>query len=76
MSDFGLARETLGASDIHASTWATINYMAPEHFEGHLGRPSDVYSFGIVLWEMYNAERPYRDYTQGAEGWLGRGGML
>lgn len=62
--DFGLARAL--DQDSHYSTSVstqsvvgTFGYMAPEQFEGKpLSVASDLYSFGVVLFEMLTGERP------------------
>ncbi|MBU0547381.1 MAG: tetratricopeptide repeat protein, partial [Candidatus Omnitrophica bacterium] len=33
-------------------TSGTLPYMAPEQFDGHMDQISDIYSFGIVLYQM------------------------
>ena len=34
--------------------------MAPETLRlGRVGKPSDVYAFGIMMYEMWSAMRPY-----------------
>ena len=36
--------------------------MAPERLDGRPAeRPSDVYSFGIILWEVHQGDRAYPD---------------
>jgi serine/threonine protein kinase len=38
----------------------SLRYMSPECFMGKpYGFPSDVFSFAILLWEIYTLERPY-----------------
>jgi serine/threonine protein kinase len=44
------------------------NYMAPEVVEGSNEQPIDVFSFGIMVWEIATGERPYKEFA-------GRGGM-
>jgi WD40 repeat protein/serine/threonine protein kinase len=53
VTDFGLAK----ADDAEALTGTgdivgTLRYMAPERFEGHSDRRSDVYGLGATLYEM------------------------
>ena len=64
--DFGLARHT--NRDGHASytsqTWSqgmgTPAYMAPEQIEGRKSTAAtDIYSFGMVLFEMLTGELPF-----------------
>jgi hypothetical protein len=69
--DFGLAK--LKESDDQASTDATnsaltdvgtivgtVPYMAPEQIEGHeVDARTDVFSFGVVLYEMLCGRRPF-----------------
>ncbi|MED6198901.1 hypothetical protein PIB30_070971 [Stylosanthes scabra] len=55
LSDFGLAREGPEAGHTHVSTavMGTNGYAAPDYIEtGHLTTKSDVWSFGVVLYEM------------------------
>ncbi|KAK3232482.1 hypothetical protein Dsin_004363 [Dipteronia sinensis] len=61
LSDFGLAR--LGPSDglSHVSTAVvgTIGYAAPEYIQtGRLTYKSDVWSYGIFLYELITGRRP------------------
>jgi serine/threonine protein kinase len=62
VSDFGLARVVAG--EVTTSTFGTCSHMAPELMtEGILGKAADVWSFGVIAWEMYRCE-----------GFVGRGG--
>lgn len=60
--DFGLARQLGLESDItgEGAIFGTPHYMSPE--QGH-GRPlderSDLYSLGVVLYEMVSGEKPF-----------------
>ncbi|XP_076895790.1 serine/threonine-protein kinase PCRK1-like [Bidens hawaiensis] len=62
LSDFGLAR--LGPADEleHVSTAVvgTVGYAAPEYVQtGRLTYKSDVWSFGIFLYELITGRRPF-----------------
>ena len=42
----------------------TPHWMAPEILNGgKYDSPSDIYSFGILLWEMMTGKIPYKDYS-------------
>ncbi|KAJ9171147.1 hypothetical protein P3X46_014549 [Hevea brasiliensis] len=60
LSDFGLAREGPVAGRTHVSTavMGTYGYAAPDYIEtGHLTTKSDVWSFGVVLYEIITGRR-------------------
>ncbi|XP_020571965.1 probable serine/threonine-protein kinase PBL19 [Phalaenopsis equestris] len=61
LSDFGLAREGPTEDRTHVSTvvLGTRGYAAPDYVEtGHLTTKSDVWSFGVVLYELLTGRRP------------------
>ncbi|KAJ5076861.1 serine/threonine-protein kinase sty8-like [Anaeramoeba ignava] len=63
--DFGLARYKAGATDITTEmsiNIGTFNWMAPEILRGESDYTSkvDVYSYGLVLWEMVFRDIPYK----------------
>ena len=66
--DFGLAKFRDFDLDmiLTAGTIGTVAYMSPEQATGgNLGPPSDVFSFGILAYELLTGERPSRVTVRG-----------
>jgi serine/threonine-protein kinase len=64
LSDFGLARlrETIGFANISdGSIMGTPAYMSPEQIQGdhEIDGRSDIYSMGVVLYQMLSGSVPY-----------------
>jgi len=72
LADFGLSRFTKGRNlETFKKLCGTFHYCAPEIFNGMMFTPkSDVFSFGIVLWELLirlltrKYLQPYKEYPQ------------
>ncbi|QMV23796.1 Stk1 family PASTA domain-containing Ser/Thr kinase [Streptomyces sp. SCUT-3] len=65
VADFGLVR-SVGShtSTTSGSVLGTLSYMAPEQIEhGVTGHRSDVYSCGVLLYEMLTGSKPYTGST-------------
>lgn len=67
LADFGLAR-VLGPAHAHASTQnvGTVAYAAPEALtRGHASLAADIYSFGVVAWEVFSMAKPWAGLSVG-----------
>lgn len=66
VADFGLSRKMISdKSHMSTTSFGTVTHMPPEVLmQGHLSPRADVYSFGIILWEMIAGELPFRNMMQ------------
>jgi serine/threonine protein kinase len=63
IADFGLA--TAQDRRLHTMGIGTVLWMAPEvHSGGDYSLPADVYSYGIMLWELWHHKIPYGNMNQ------------
>ncbi len=60
ITDFGIAR-TVQVADHDARYLGNPYYLAPEQFRGEAVFASDVYSVGVVLYQMLTGKLPYCD---------------
>lgn len=63
LADFGISRQLNQTSDLtnHGSVLGTPNYLSPEQAMGQLVDPrTDLYSAGIMLFEMLAGRKPFR----------------
>ncbi|KAF8773059.1 Mitogen-activated protein kinase kinase kinase like protein [Argiope bruennichi] len=59
ITDFGLAREVYKTTRMSAA--GTYAWMAPEVIKSStFSKASDVWSYGVVLWELLTGETPYK----------------
>lgn len=73
VADFGLASKLPDeGSAAHESGMfqGTLSHMAPEMMtEGRASKASDVYAFGILLWELYTGDRPWKGINNAHLAW-------
>lgn len=61
LTDFGVSLSISAASQSRDVICGTPGYLAPEVFEGDDYTPSsDLWAFGVVLWEMVVGSHPFR----------------
>ncbi len=75
LMDFGIARSTTGATinTMPGSLIGTLDYMAPEQARGEpADERTDVYAFGLILYEMLAGGRPRYSAEGGLSGLIQR----
>ncbi|KAH9414849.1 hypothetical protein DERP_012439 [Dermatophagoides pteronyssinus] len=66
LTDLGLARELTDSTSM-MTPCGTYAWMAPESItHSKFSKASDVWSFGVVLWELLTAEIPYKNIAGAA----------
>ena len=69
ISDFGTSREW-NEKSTKMSFAGTVQWMAPEIIRNEpCSEKVDIWSFGVVLWELLTCETPYRDVDSSAVIW-------
>ena len=63
ISDFGVARILAASTDYAGTITGTRRYMAPEQYEGSYDYRADLYSTGLILYEMFMGKFPFRGKT-------------
>ena len=62
LTDFGCAKMVkTGATNSHTRGLGTLRYMAPEVAQGRYSDKCDVFSLGMVLWELGHLVQPWSD---------------
>jgi tetratricopeptide (TPR) repeat protein/tRNA A-37 threonylcarbamoyl transferase component Bud32 len=75
LMDFGIARSTTGATinTMPGSLIGTLDYMAPEQARGEpADERTDVYAFGLILYELLAGGRPRYSVEGGLSGLIQR----
>jgi len=68
VSDFGQAKLLHGVASELNTYGGTPLYMAPEKLMGEAHNEAvDVYSFGLILWELYTRQRAFESYSKGGQ---------
>jgi hypothetical protein len=70
LADFGMVYEAPTTVDVQeqagqGQVYGTYEYMPPECYQRQYGEPcfaSDIFSFGLMLWEMGSRSRIYRSF--------------
>ncbi|KAG2452936.1 hypothetical protein HYH02_002274 [Chlamydomonas schloesseri] len=66
VADFGLSRNLDVRSKIKTRTYGTISHMPPECLiSGIISKATDVFAFGVLLWQMYTGLRPWAGMNHG-----------
>ena len=62
IGDLGISKSATESTDDNNENYGIIPYMAPEIFQGQkYTKESDIYSFGMIMWEFMTARRPFWD---------------
>ncbi|KAL6755899.1 kinase-like domain-containing protein [Haematococcus lacustris] len=64
VADFGLARVLKDKNHIKTQTFGTVTHMPPELLaKGTLSPSSDVYAVGVLMWELFTAEKVFKQLS-------------
>ena len=73
LCDFGLSRKLLGGQQSGfvgggGGQSLPVRWMSPEALiRGEYSRATDVWMFGVFVWELFALEMPFNDIFDGAE---------
>ncbi|PKY46846.1 kinase-like protein [Rhizophagus irregularis] len=64
ISDLGISKSAMGSTKDNESVYGIIPYMAPEILQRkEYTIFSDIYSFGMIMWELMTGRLPFEDQT-------------
>ena len=67
LADFGLSRRIEEVSKAHSDSFGVVPYIDPKKFNyskpNTLNKMSDIYSIGVLLWEISSGQPPF--YVEG-----------
>jgi formylglycine-generating enzyme required for sulfatase activity len=66
--DFGIAKVMDNATAVSTQLVGTVEYMAPEYFRtdlGDIGKASDLWSLGVILFEAASGKHPFGKASEG-----------
>lgn len=59
ITDFGMT-QVLTEDTVHSNVYGTVTHMPPELLsEGLLSTSVDIYSFGVIMWELWSSKRAW-----------------
>src|SRR6266511_1782347 len=62
IGDLGLCQQVVDKKDNPNKIFGVIPYLAPEVLsKNHYTKESDVYSFGMIMWEHITGKKPFHD---------------
>ncbi|GBC05085.1 hypothetical protein RclHR1_06010006 [Rhizophagus clarus] len=68
IGDLGISKSATECTDNNNENYGIIPYMAPEIFQGQkYTKASDIYSFGMIMWEFMTGRRPFWDRNHDIE---------
>lgn len=62
MADFGLSRRVNDVSEAHSEIYGILAYIDPQKLHDNtyrLNKKSDIYSIGVLLWEISSGRPPF-----------------
>jgi serine/threonine protein kinase len=69
LADFGLSKKIAEASNNTVEVFGVIPYVDPKSFNNHydqsqhykLSKKSDIYSIGVIMWQISSGRKPFYD---------------